>query len=180
MNLGYFVDTRIEKNVIGCFSNILPLTVNITKTDSVRTIYGRISEQRMAVKPHQRIPLYSLLKGKQVKEAIRRPFNVLINESAALMRECILKLNKIKITSIRPSKLFAQYDLALIFILNENKDLKINFEYNKDNFSQKLMVGFRDTFYDLFSYCVDYPDLKIGNFRPKTDQKSQIDIFLTA
>ncbi|HEV7667229.1 MAG TPA: amino acid adenylation domain-containing protein [Thermoanaerobaculia bacterium] len=156
---------RLEsEGLIGFLVNTLALRTDLSGNPSFRELLGQVRESCLSAYAHQDLPFERLVEELQperlpgVTPVVQISFNL---QNAPARR---LELPGLKVESLETERQAARFDLV-VNLWEEDGVLSGSWEYDKDLFLERRIVGLAESFSILLGRVAENPDLSIENLK---------------
>ncbi|HEV2963229.1 MAG TPA: AMP-binding protein [Candidatus Angelobacter sp.] len=172
ITIAYTVSTRTAKEQLGCFVNVLPLSIPVQSSLSPRQYVGLVAAERELMRPHQFMPSQQIIALASEKVNRNSPlFNVVLNQSPGLFPIELLKLSGLSTEFIEAPATGGPFDLGVNFC-NEADSLYLSVDVPEELASYQLVAKFADNLLKTLSFFIESPDEAVSaldlhcEFRP--------------
>lgn len=150
VSLSYTCTTNKRKDRVGCYLNLLPLTLPIHNILSIRECIDLVRTERRNVSDFQRFPFKKI---QQLAADIGKKWNpnIVVNESDGLLPSCMLNLAKCSVNLIETPDLSGPFDLSLIYNMRSDEVI-----YAISAPSNKMTFDMLRDFMESFERVVDF------------------------
>ncbi len=148
------------KSIMGCFVNILPITVDLSGNPSFSEAMKRLRMRMLAAHRHQETPLELIFK----RAGIRRDpaYNPLFQTGFTFEHPMRLSFSGLQVESLYYHHGGSQLDLFATF-WKSGERLRGVFEFNSDLFDRTTVERMTEHFLVIVSASLDNPEWKISN-----------------
>jgi amino acid adenylation domain-containing protein len=148
-----------QKDIHGCFVNILPIAVSFSNNPSFKSILNQVRQRMLEAHRNQEVPYELIVKSLPDKRNAR--LNPLFQSGFTFEPPMFLSLNNTEIKPIIIDSKGSQLDIFLR-LYESNNSINGQLEYNTDTFEEQSIVHITNSYLSLLQSSLSDPEKNVA------------------